>query len=191
MPRTPHPYIDGRFEHQLEMVRPSREGADVPALPVGYTLRAFRHGDESAYDDLFRLAWPDEGTLSHTRAHTLPGGFVVVECAATTELVASCAAFAPHNAEHPSDGGLGWLVVDPAHGRRGLGTIVAATVTNRSLDEGYAMPWLSTEDDRLQALRIYLGMGWRPRLYIEGMEVRWRAIFQSLGFAFSLNDCTQ
>ena len=159
------------------MLRPSRERVAVPALPAGYILRTFRDGDEAAYQDLFRLAWPDEGTLPHTRTHALPGGFFVVEYAATTELVASCAAFAPHNAEHPSDGGLGWLVVDPTHGRRGLGTIVAATVTNQLLDEGYAMPWLGTEDDRLQALRIYLGMGWRPRLYIEGMEVRWRAVF--------------
>ena len=56
MPRTPHPYIDSRFEQQLEMVRPSRERADVSALPAGYTLRPFRDGDESAYTELFRLA---------------------------------------------------------------------------------------------------------------------------------------
>ena len=96
--RTPHSYVSARFPHQLEMVRPSRQRLSVPMLPQGYVLRAFSSGDERAYQELFRLAWPEDGTLPHTRAHALAGGFFVVEEDATARLVASCVAFAP---EHP------------------------------------------------------------------------------------------
>lgn len=178
--RSAHPYISSRFEHQLEMVRPSRERISVSRLPAGYRLRTFADGDERAYGDLFRLAWPDEGTLEHTRKHALPGGFLFVEDEASRQLVASCVAFAPETPSHAENGSLGWLVVDPAHGGRGLGRLIAGTVTNRLLDEQYALPWLGTEDDRLAALHIYLAFGWEPHLYEEGMEARWRAIFDRL-----------
>ena len=171
-PRTPHPYVSGRFSDVLEMVRPSRERLDVPSLSRGYTLRSFRGGDELAYDELFRLAWPDVGTLAHTRAHALPSGFLVVEHDATAQLVASCVAFEPESRRHAVDGGLGWLVVDPAHGRRGLGRVVASAVTNRLVEQGYAVPWLQTEDDRGVAIAIYLDLGWQPHVYAEGMEAR-------------------
>lgn len=184
-PRTPHPYVSGRFPQQLEMVRPSRQRPPVPPLPTGYALRAFRDGEEPAYADLFRLAWPDVGTLAYTRAHALPEGLLVVEDNATGQLVASCVAFAPESAGHAVDGSLGWLVVDPAYGGCRLGTITAATVTNRLIDEAYALPWLGTEDDRLAAIAIYLALGWRPHLYADGMEQRWRDIFTHLGREFS------
>jgi mycothiol synthase len=53
---------------------------------------------------------------------------------------------------------------------------VAATVTNRLVEEGYEMPWLGTEDDRLVAIGLYLSLGWEPHLYAEGMEARWGEI---------------
>ena len=179
--RTAHPYISSRFEHQLEMVRSSRERVDVREPPPGYRLRTFVEGDERAYSDLFRLAWPDEGTLAHTRKYALPGGFLVVEDEWTHDLVASCVAFAPETPGHGENGSLGWLVVDPGHCGRGLGKLIAGTVTNRLLDEGYEQPWLGTEDDRLVALRIYLDLGWEPYLYEDGMDARWREIFDRLG----------
>ncbi len=180
-PRTPHPYVSGRFPQQLEMVRPSRDPAPVPPLPPGYTLRPFREGDEPAYEELFALAWHQTDTLAYTKAHALPDGILVIEHDATAQLVASCVAFAPESAGHENDGSLGWLVVDPAHGGRRLGAIIAATVTNRLVDERYTLPWLGTEDDRLAAINIYLALGWQPHLYADGMEQRWQDIFTRLG----------
>ncbi|MEX0749999.1 MAG: GNAT family N-acetyltransferase [Dehalococcoidia bacterium] len=190
--RARHPYLESRFEHQLEMVRPSRDRVEMSALPAGYALRHFREEDERAYEELFALGWTDKGTLAHTRRYALPAGFVVIEHSASRLLVASCVAFSPESPErHPDDGSLGWLVTDPAHGRRGLATAAAATVTNRLVDEGYARPWLGTEDDRLAALDIYLNLGWRPYLYATDMESRWRAILARLGRAFSLESCVR
>ncbi len=182
-PRTPHPYVTARFSQQLEMVRPSHTRLSVGPLPIGYILRGFQDNDEPAYEELFRLAWPNEGTLPYTRSHALPGGLLVVEEQPTGQLVASCVAFAPETPSHGANGSLGWLVVDALHGRRGLGKLLAATVTNRLVEERYALPWLGTEDDRLVAISIYLALGWQPHIYQSGMEARWREIFDRLGEA--------
>jgi mycothiol synthase len=188
--RERHPYVEERFAEQLEMVRPSREGVTVPAMPRGYALRCFRDGDERAYEELFETAWPDKGTLTHTRKHALPGGFFVVEHEASRVLVSSCVAFEPESPQrHPHDGSLGWLVTDPVHAGRGLGTLVAASVTNRVVEAAYTLPWLGTEDDRLVAIGLYLRLGWAPHLYTHGMEARWRAIFERLDRQFDLRSC--
>ena len=79
--------------------------------------------------------------------------------------------------------------MDAAHGGRGLGTILAATVTNRLIDEDYTLPWLGTEDDRRRAISIYLALGWQPHLYADDMESRWRSIFDGLGRTFELSGC--
>jgi mycothiol synthase len=189
--RAAHPYIQSPHEHQLEMVLPPGDGPRVPPAPDGYTLRTFDEGDDGAYNELFHLAWPDDGTLAHTRRFALEGGFLVVEHTATRLLVASCAAFGPQPGRHPHDGSLGWLVVDPTHTRRGLATLVAATVTQQLRQAAYALPWLGTEDDRLPAIALYLDLGWQPHLYVAGMEERWRLIFGKLGRPFSLSDCIE
>jgi GNAT superfamily N-acetyltransferase len=168
------------------LVRPSRARVAVPEIPAGYTLRPFREGDDDEYQDLFRLAWGDKGALQHTKKYALTGGFLVIEHENSGLLVASCVAFAPESPGHPDDGSLGWLVTDPSHTRRGLATALAATVTNRMVDEGYLLPWLGTEDDRLAAIGLYLRLGWQPYLYEAGMEARWRAIFGRLGPPFGL-----
>lgn len=181
-----HPYLKQEHEHQLEMVRPSAAGAaNVPAVPPGYMVRQFCPGDERQYDELFHLAFEDEGRLPETVQRTLDGGFFVVEYLASGELVASCVALRGGTSpRHPDAGQLGWLVTDPEHTRKGLGTTVSALATNRLMAEGYSQPYLGTEDPRFAAIAIYLRLGWRPYIYGKDMQSRWRAIFASLGLDF-------
>ena len=183
--RPAHPYPTTEYEHQLEMVRPSSALVNVPAVPEGYLLRQFRADDEAKYDDLFHLAFEDEGRFPEILERTLEGGFFVVEHLASGELVSSCQAWRGSNSpRHPDAGQMGWLVTEPSHTRKGLGTIVAACATNRLAAEGYPRPCLGTEDFRLAAISIYLKLGWRPFLYHEHMEARWRSIFARLGREF-------
>lgn len=101
----------------------------------------------------------------------------MIEHLETGRLVASCNAFhGSSSPRHPDAGQLGWLVGDPEHRGKGLGTIVAAAVTNRLLAEGYANPFLGTEDFRTVAISIYLRLGWEPYLYAADMCQRWQAI---------------
>ena len=60
--RPAYPISEQKYQHQLEMVRPSSLGiVDVPPVKDGYVLRQLRSGDEGPYDDLFHLAFADEG----------------------------------------------------------------------------------------------------------------------------------
>ena len=183
--RPAHSFFETVYEHQLEMVRPSTALVDVPPVPEGYALRQFRAGDERQYDDLFHLAFEDEGRFPETLERALEGGFFVVEHLASGKLVASCVACRGSSSlRHPEAGQMGWLVTDPSHSRKGLGTIVAASATNRLAVEGYLRPFLGTEDFRIAAISIYLNLGWRPYIYREEMEPRWRNIFARLGGEF-------
>jgi mycothiol synthase len=167
------------------MVRPSTVLVDVPPVPEGYDLRQFRAGDEEEYDDLFHLAFADEGRFPQMLEHVLEDGFFLIEHPATGHLVASCQAWRGSiMVRHPDAGHIGWLVTDPSHAGKHLGTIVAACATNRMAIEGYRRPSLGTEDFRLAATSIYLKLGWVPYMYHEEMEARWRAIFARLGREF-------
>ena len=186
--RPPYPFIEQCYTHQLEMVRPSSLGVvDVPPVPEGYLLRQLSSGDEGPYDDLFHLAFADEGRFAETVGRALDGGFFVVEHLASRELVASCVAMRGSSSPRHEAGQLGWLVTDPSHTGKGLGKIVAASVTNRFVKEGCSRPFLGTEDFRLAAIAIYLMLGWRPYIYRDDMETRWRSIFANLGREFTLS----
>ena len=134
------------------------------------------------YDNLFHLAFADEGRFPEILERTLEGGFFVIEHVASKMLVSSGQAWRGSIMPRHFDAGqMGWLVTDPAHAGRGLGTIVAACATNRLAEEGYRRPCLATEDFRLAAISIYLKLGWVPYMYREDMAPRWRAIFARLG----------
>ena len=170
------------------MVRPSTSFVGVPDVPGGYELRQYRSDDEDAYKDLFNLGFTGDH-LEHTLTHALAGGFFVVEHTASGQIVASCIAERGSWDGRHERGILGWLIGDPSHAGLGLGTIVAAKVTNRLVEEGYKDPGLGTEDFRLVAIGIYLKLGWRPYLYLENMECRWRETYERLGRSFLREEC--
>jgi mycothiol synthase len=182
--RPAHQWFEQEFEYQLEMVRPAAPAyiLKLPSMPPGYALRQLRASDEKPYDDLFHLAFEDEGRFGEILERALNEGFFVVEHLASGELISSCVAMRGSSSpRHREAGQLGWLVTDLSHCGKGLGTIVAAAVTNRLAAEGYLRPFLGTEDFRIAAISIYLRLGWRPYIYRGEMEERWRNILSRLG----------
>ncbi len=184
-----HPRRSMGFPQQLEMVRGPAGALSVGDAPEGYLVRQYEPRDRDTYLELFHLAFETSDPLPDVLGTRLAQGFFVVEHGDSGALAASCVAQAKPRLRYPEGGELGWLVTDPAHGGRGLGTLVAALVTNRLADEGYRQAYLLTEDFRLPALSIYLKLGWRPNLFQDDMEGRWRAIFASLGRPFEPADC--
>ena len=188
--RPSHPYFLQEHEHQLRMVRPSTSLVGAPDVPKGYELRQYRPDDEGEYKDLFNLGFTGD-VLEQTRAKAIPKGFFVIEHPASGHLVASCVAQLDSWGDEQERGILGWLIVDPSHAGLGLGTIVAARVTNRLTEERFGAPGLGTEDFRLAAISIYLEFGWRPYLYGEEMDRRWRETYERLGRQFLREQCVE
>ncbi len=53
------------------MVMPAPLLVDLPPIPPGYILRQLRAGEEKPYDDLFHLAFADDGRFLETLEQAL------------------------------------------------------------------------------------------------------------------------
>ena len=177
--RPAYNYYVSEHANQLRMVRQSLKFVEVPPTPKNYNLRQFHMGDDKSYQELFDLAFHMPDALVKTLEKALTDGFFVIEHIPSSTIVASCVAERESNSSNNYI--LGWLVCDPSHTGKKLGTIVAAAVTNKLAKEGCVDPRLSTDDFRLAAIRIYLDLGWKPYLYKPGMEQRWNETYIRLG----------
>jgi mycothiol synthase len=152
-------------------------------VPNGYRLRLYTDTDEAGYlavmNKLDFGAW-DAARLARARQAVLPGGFFVIEHVATGTIVATAQAGHRPSERHPEGGELGWVAADPEHAGRGLGRAVTAAATRRLIEAGYSRIYLSTEDHRLPALKVYLSLGYEPFLYTDHMAERWQAIRKQL-----------
>ena len=177
-----------QFDLQLEMVIPLADMPPVNAMPDGYLLRQFRPDEDAAkYNTLYGLAFESREIIPWIVSKQLEGGFFVVEHLESEELVASSIAQKKLPPKWIDGGSLGWLVTDPQHAGKGLGTLVVTAVNQRLHAEGFEKAYLSTDDFRLPAISIYLKQGWLPRIHADGMEVRWRDAYALLGWEFSLD----
>ena len=66
------------------------------------------------------------------------------------------------NGNHPFGGRIGWFVTDPKDSRLGFGTISAGSATKRLQEAGYDNIWVTTDDHRLGALKIFHLIGLCP-----------------------------
>jgi len=160
---------------KLEMIRPSAALVQMPPVPEGYRLRTRATFDVPLHP-LFKTVF-DGRRIHEIAGKLLPEGCFVVEHRATHRTAGFCMAFRGHRPpRHEYAGQLAYLVVDPVHFGKGLGTLLAAAVTNKLVEDGYACPFLRTDDDRRPAISIYRKLGWQPDLYTADMAARWQAV---------------
>jgi GNAT superfamily N-acetyltransferase len=167
---------------KLEMIRPSAALVPMPPVPEGYRLR-LRATFDVPLHPLFKTVF--NGMRIHEIAgKLLPDGCFVVEHRASHRIAGFCLAFrGDRPPRHQHAGQLAYLVVDPVHFGKGLGTLLAAAVTNKLAADGYTRPFLRTDDDRLPAISIYRRHGWQPHLYTPAMAPRWKAVLDRLAAA--------
>ncbi len=81
---------------------------------------------------------------------------------------------------YPGVGYLHWVASDPERRGEGLGLNVVVAVLHDVAARGLAGCVLETDDDRLSALRLYLGLGFVPVMREPDHELRWSLIFPQL-----------
>ena len=133
---------------------------------------SFNQWQESDYDDLAaRLV---DGRNGHFGIEEIATGNLVAAADAEyfeTELVAGM-------------GTLGWVMSSPLHRGKKLGYSVCAAVMQHLAKHGFRTFHLSTDDGRVPAIKTYLNLGWRPWLYEDDMEDRWRALAEIFDCSF-------
>jgi mycothiol synthase len=76
-----------------------------------------------------------------------------------------------------------YVATDPDYRGRGLGFAVTNAVLHHMKGEGKSAAYLSTDDFRLPAIKIYLKLGFEPDTSKEGHAERWQAVRQKLAGA--------
>ena len=177
---------------QLKMIFDA-EKTPLPELTVaeGFRLRTVADSELARYNELrvsveFK-AW-NEDQLRAFRSKVLPEGIFLIEEIATGRFAASATAETTDMPDHPELGVLGWVMTHPDLRGHHLGRSVSVAAMHRLREAHYLLFSLKTDDFRLAAVKTYLDLGWKPWLYQEDMENRWRALaeifkrdFDSLG----------
>lgn len=173
---------------QLHMVLPTDAYAQVPQLAVKppLVLRTFVRGqDEAEYVRVMHLAgftaW-NTNRIDACFERLVGDGCYVVEDAATKKIVATSMATDQPTPLHPEGGELGWVAGDPDYAGQGLGLAVCAAVSRHLIRAGYQHIYLSTDDWRLPAIKLYLRLGYQPLLFDDAMEPRWRVVYEQLNW---------
>ena len=169
---------------QLLMRRPHLREVPAAVPPEGYELRHFRPGDEAGWNALMDLAFERRpGQSDFAREMAADDAYrpqrvkLVLDRTGRIVATASCWLLPRFGAEAAV---LHWVARHPDYGGRGLGRMVSLAVLHQAVEEGRLRAYLSTDDFRVPALRIYLRMGFEPVMTHGSHPGRWRRILKDL-----------
>ena len=178
---------------QLKMIFNS-ENTPLPELTIaeGFRLRSIADSELEEYNALrVAVGFPawDSEALRNFRIKVLPDSLFLIEHSADGRFAASAAAQKTNMAIFPGAGVLGWVMAHPDFRGRRLGCSVCIAAMHRLYDAGYRSFALLTDDFRLAAVKLYLDLGWKPWLYLDDMEARWRELAVKLNRDFDSLGC--
>ena len=164
---------------QLEMELPSL--ADLPPVEVaeGYRLRTYQPGDESVWCRLVNECIGGEYTEEQCgreltgRPWFDPADLFFVEHGGEA-VGTACALRRPDLGTEA--GYVHMVAVKPEHRGHGLGRALVLAVLHRFREMGFRAATLRTDDWRLAAIRMYLGLGFEPKMTDGSHEGRWREV---------------
>lgn len=166
---------------QLMMMR-TVSPIDVPDLPSGYALRAYRDGDwkgwtEACADGLGTGAWTEqdfEQKMLGMEGLNPEGIFLLVD---DTGRIAGTAT----GWVKPEYGYLHMVGIRPESRGRGLARALNARAVAYLVERGCSRIRLDTDDFRIPAIKSYLALGFLPVLYEADMRERWLQIMRTIG----------
>jgi GNAT superfamily N-acetyltransferase len=153
------------------------------ALAPGLSVRWYAPGDEEAWWEIqaatgiYHPLPPDlfDREFGHA-PERLPGRqfFVISDGGATVGT--ATAWFDPEAGQRPSPGRLHWVAVVPGVQRRGLGSALVYLACRRLQQLGHVGAYLTTGEDNLPAVNLYLRMGFVPQPRSAGERALWQDI---------------
>ena len=171
---------------QLRMRRLSHEGLPEIRLPDGYRIRSYRPGDEAAWADIINragdLGTPDVESTRETltglpRFH--PEGLLFVTTDDDEPVATACAWLTREDVWTAAQ--LHMVAVVPEHRGRNLSYWVSAAVCHVFRSWGVPEVFLSTDEFRLAAVKVYVRLGFRPVIRNAAHFDRWIAVYRTYG----------
>ena len=160
---------------QLIMRRPRMDNLPPLALPAGFSLHTHRDGMEPVWESIIERAFGSHFSFDKTIRNG--GGYrpeYVLYIAKDGVDIATTTAV-----EKESFPGEGWFrMVGTVPEARGLGAgkLVTLAALHSLAARGYRSTVLSTDDERLPAIRLYLSIGFEPVMTDPSHPARWAAV---------------
>ena len=171
---------------ELIMERATLDDLPLSTDAANCAIRGYQSGDEVAWTHIQREA--DRHNTITAALFTREFGNVVDQLAErvlfavvpASGLVGTAAAWWGTT---PTDrwGRVHWVAVQPAWQRRGIGRKLLLSVCHRLRDLGHESVFLTTSPFRLEALCLYLSLGFLPRIIEPADWEIWQEVASKLG----------
>lgn len=164
---------------QIIMRNPDISNLPPLILPEGMTLHTHRDGDEANWERIIESAFEkhfDFDLLIRLGGYQ-PEFVQYIE----KDGVAIATATAVENPAYPGEG---WFRMIGTHkDARGLGAgkLACLAALHSLRNRGYKSAVLSTDDERIPAIRLYMSLGFQPLMNHESHPERWKKIMEILG----------
>lgn len=168
---------------QLYMTRPDLTNLPPLRVAEGYCVRTYEPGDDVHWVNIIAGSFKIEpSTLSFDKIMRQDPAFrperIFFVCHGVEPVGTTAAYLRP--VFRPQAGMIHYVGVLEGHGGKGLGQALMGAALNRMRDEEWVSAWLSTDDHRLAAIKIYLALGFEPWLLHESHRSRWPAVLLAL-----------
>ncbi len=176
MPATPH--LLRMRRNNLENLPPWQN----IELAKGYAIRHYQPGDEKPWTLIIQESMSLRWSLRRARKKIFRAKEFNPEnvffATWNNEPIGTASAW-PESPSEPDTGRVHMVGVYAAHRGRGLGFLLSLRVLHRMRELGLQQAVLNTEDDRYEAVRIYLKLGFTPEYVTEKHVQRWQYIIDS------------
>ena len=174
---------------QLKLKLKKSRFINIPKVPDGYRLRAYRQEDKMHLITLLNNAklYFSKDRLNNVLSTCLPNACYLIEDMSTNNIVATMMARHYSSKKYLFSGRIDWLATDYHHRNKGLGTICASAATKHLIDCKYKNIYVTTDDHRIGALKVFYSIGFRP-VISQDMERRWLKVYKTLGLSSNLKE---
>lgn len=164
---------------QLFMRQPDITHLLPLALPEGFSLHSHIEGQEKNWEELIEKAF---GSHFSFNDFIVNGGGYKPEYVLyiAKDGVDIATATAVEKDIFPGEGWFRMIGTSPEARGLGAGKLVCLAALHSLAARGYKSVVLSTDDERIPAIKLYLSLGFEPIFTHESHEERWKKVFENI-----------
>lgn len=151
-------------------------------IPEGLALETHRDGMEEKWEEIIYKAFGAHFSFEKCIVNGMTvGGHNNEHVLYLTEgekILAT--ATAVERDDYPGEGWFRMIASNPEARGKGYGKLICLAALHSLKKRGYKTAVLSTDDDRLPALKTYLSLGFEPIYFHESHKERWENVFKNL-----------
>ena len=163
---------------QLIMRNPDITMLPPLILPEGFELHTHSEGEEAVWEEIIESAFGRHFKFDFIR---LGGDYKpehVLYISKDGKDIATATAI--ENENYPNEGWFRMVGVRADARGLGAGKMISLAALHALADRGYKSAMLSTDDERIPAICLYLSVGFEPVYLHESHEARWKSVMEKI-----------